>query len=55
MTEFRFYAELHDFLPVAKRMRTLPYRFNGHPGIKDPSEIFGVPHTEFARKRAILK
>ena len=22
------------------------YCFNGHPGIKDPIEVFGVPHTE---------
>ncbi|MDO8938656.1 MAG: hypothetical protein Q7U98_05820 [Methylicorpusculum sp.] len=24
----------------------MPYRFSGRPGIKDPIEIFGVPHTE---------
>ena len=28
------------------RMRTLPYLFCGHPGIKDPIEVFKVPHTE---------
>ncbi|MEI6336200.1 MAG: hypothetical protein WCS87_16695 [Methylococcaceae bacterium] len=22
------------------------YRFSGHPEIKDPIEVFGVPHTE---------
>ncbi len=44
--EFRFYEELNDFLPPAQRRQTLPYRFNGHPGIKDPIEAFGVPHTE---------
>jgi len=22
------------------------YSFNGHPGLKDPIEVFGVPHTE---------
>ena len=44
--EFRFYEELNDFLPPAQRKQTLPYRFNGHPGIKDPIEAFGVPHTE---------
>ncbi len=27
-------------------MRTLPYLFCGHPGIKDPIEVFKVPHTE---------
>ena len=44
--EFRFYGELNDFLRPAQRQRTIPYRFSGHPGIKDPIEVFGVPHTE---------
>jgi uncharacterized protein len=44
--EFRFYAELNDFLSAAQRQQTLPYRFSGHPAIKDPIEVFGVPHTE---------
>lgn len=44
--EFRFYEELNDFLPPEQRKRTIDYRFNGHPGIKDPIEVFGVPHTE---------
>lgn len=44
--EFRFYAELNDFLPPKQRMRTIHYRFSGHPGIKDPIEVFGVPHPE---------
>jgi uncharacterized protein with PIN domain len=44
--EFRFYEELNDFLPPAQRKHTVPYRFNGHPGIKDPIEALGVPHTE---------
>lgn len=44
--EFRFYEELNDFLPEAGRKRTLTYRFRGSPGIKDPIEAFGVPHTE---------
>ncbi|MGZ8955871.1 MAG: Mut7-C RNAse domain-containing protein [Methylovulum sp.] len=44
--EFRFYAELNDFLPLGQRKRTVHYRFSGHPGIKDPIEVFGVPHTE---------
>lgn len=46
VAEFRFYAELNDFLPPAQRQQTLPYRFGGHPGIKDPIEVFGVPHPE---------
>jgi len=44
--EFRFYALLNDFLPPAQRKRTMHYRFSGHPGIKDPIEVFGIPHTE---------
>jgi uncharacterized protein with PIN domain len=44
--EFRFYEELNDFLPPEQRKRTMSYRFSGHPGIKDPIEAFGIPHTE---------
>lgn len=44
--EFRFYEELNDFLPKEKRKKALDYRFEGHPGIKDPIEVFGIPHTE---------
>lgn len=43
---FRFYEELNDFLPPGQHKQTLPYRFAGHPAIKDPIEVFGVPHTE---------
>lgn len=46
VAEFRFYEELNDFLPPAQRKRALRYEFRGHPGIKDPIEAFGVPHTE---------
>ena len=46
IAEFRFYEELNDFLLPAQRKRSLEYRFQGHPGIKDPIEAFGVPHTE---------
>jgi hypothetical protein len=46
LAEFRFYAELNDFLPPGQRKQTIQYRFSGHPGIKDPIEVFGVPHTE---------
>ena len=44
--EFRFYEELNDFLKPEQRQRTVPYRFDGHPGIKDPIEALGVPHVE---------
>jgi len=46
LAEFRFYAELNDFLPPLQRQRKILYRFSGHPGVKDPIEVFGVPHTE---------
>lgn len=46
VAEFRFYAELNDFLSPEQRQQTISYRFSGHPGIKDPIEAFGIPHTE---------
>ena len=44
--EFRFYEELNDFLPAASRKRDIAYQFRGSPGIKDPIEALGIPHTE---------
>lgn len=44
--EFRFYEELNDFLPAESRKQTVPYSFDGHPGIKDSIEALGVPHSE---------
>lgn len=44
--EFRFYAALNDFLAPTQRGERLAYRFQGAPGIKDPIEALGVPHTE---------
>lgn len=46
--EFRFYAELNDFLRPERRQQTISYRFDGRPGIKDPIEALGVPHVEVA-------
>jgi uncharacterized protein with PIN domain len=43
---FRFYAELNDFLPPARRARETAYSFRGTPSIKDAIEAQGVPHTE---------
>ncbi len=43
---FRFYEELNDFLPRHQRKQTVAYSFTGQPGIKDPIEALGVPHTE---------
>lgn len=44
--EFRFYAELNDFLPQDRRQRAFAYTFNGNPSVKDTIEAIGVPHTE---------
>jgi uncharacterized protein len=43
---FRFYAELNDFLPTARRGRRFAVAFDGTPGIKDVIESLGIPHTE---------
>ena len=43
---FRFYAELNDFLPEARRQREFGYGFAGTPSVKDAIEAIGVPHTE---------
>ncbi len=44
--EFRFYAELNDFLPEVKRGRSFTSAFYGTPSVKDTVEAIGVPHTE---------
>ena len=44
--QFRFYAELNDFLPKNKRKKLFSYRFFGKPSIKDAIEALGIPHTE---------
>lgn len=44
--EFRFYAELNDFLPADLRGRSFPYEFSGQPTVKDAVEALGVPHVE---------
>jgi uncharacterized protein with PIN domain len=44
--QFRFYAELNDFLPAKKRQKTAPYKFMGGPSLKDAIEAIGVPHPE---------
>jgi uncharacterized protein len=43
---FRFYEELNDFLPSAKRKVDFSYTFKGTPSIKDTIEKLGVPHVE---------
>jgi len=42
----RFYAELNDFLPPARRMRTTELHFHVPGSVKDLIESCGVPHTE---------
>ncbi len=42
----RFYEELNDFLPAAKRKRDIVHTFKGKRSVKDLVESFGVPHVE---------
>jgi len=42
----RFYAELNDFLPPARRQVGFVHTFRGRVSIKDMIEALGVPHTE---------
>jgi hypothetical protein len=44
--EFRFYAELNDFLPAERRFTTFLYRFTNTQTVKHLIESIGVPHTE---------
>jgi len=41
----RFYAELNDFLPVAKKPRDIEYCFNGMINSRETIESLGVPHS----------
>jgi uncharacterized protein with PIN domain len=43
---FRFYEELNDFLPPAKRKREFSYTFKGPTSVKHAIEAIGVPHPE---------
>ena len=43
---FRFYAELNDFLPRARRQTAFACRFQGRVSIKHMIEALGVPHPE---------
>jgi uncharacterized protein len=44
--EFRFYEELNDYLPAARRKCAFVRAFVGTPAVKDVIEALGVPHTE---------
>ncbi|MGD2073765.1 MAG: Mut7-C RNAse domain-containing protein [Gammaproteobacteria bacterium] len=43
---FRFYEELNDFLPPARRKVEFSHCFSRRASIKDMIEAFGVPHPE---------
>src|SRR5690349_21568593 len=43
---FRFYEELNDFLPPARRRLSFVREFKDRRSIKDMIESLGVPHTE---------
>jgi uncharacterized protein len=44
--EFRFYAELNDFLPRHLRFTTIVRLFDRDASVKDMIEAVGVPHAE---------
>jgi uncharacterized protein with PIN domain len=44
--QFRFYAELNDFLPSTQSQVPFRHTFEGRVSIKDMVESLGVPHTE---------
>jgi uncharacterized protein len=43
---FRFYEELNDFLPSARRKQPIEYRCARDASVKNAIEALGVPHTE---------
>jgi uncharacterized protein len=43
---FRYYAELNDFLPSARRFVSFAHSFELPASVKDMIESMGVPHTE---------
>ena len=46
LSDFRFYAELKDFLRPSQAHGAFQYRYHGTPAVKDAIEALGVPHTE---------
>ncbi|MCW7538763.1 Mut7-C ubiquitin/RNAse domain-containing protein [Aquabacterium sp. A7-Y] len=46
MSDFRFYAELNDFLPLPRRGRSFTHAVAPHESLKHAIESLGVPHTE---------
>lgn len=43
---FRFYEELNDFLPSARKKLLFIHEFRDNPTVKDVVEALGVPHSE---------
>lgn len=43
---FRFYEELNDFLPPARRKTEFTHEFDRRASVKDMIESLGVPHPE---------
>jgi uncharacterized protein with PIN domain/sulfur carrier protein ThiS len=43
---FRFYAELNDFLPAARRQVAFAHSFEGRVSVKHLIEALGIPHPE---------
>jgi uncharacterized protein len=43
---FRFYGQLNDFLPVARRGRRFVHSLRNVSSVKDAIEALGVPHPE---------
>lgn len=44
--EFRFYAELNDFLAPGLRGHAFDWAFRDRPSVRDTIQAIGVPHTE---------
>lgn len=44
--EFRFYAELNDFLSLEAHVGRVVRTFDESPSVKDQIEACGIPHTE---------
>ncbi|MGK0289634.1 MAG: hypothetical protein ACI86H_001080 [bacterium] len=45
-SSFAFYGDLNDFLLQENKNKTIEYRFQESPAIKDTIEALGVPHPE---------
>jgi len=46
VAEYRFYEELNDFLPPARRKRSFTYDCARRATVKNAIEALGIPHTE---------